>query len=57
VYDEAGQVVAQVAEDYGGLGNELGRQLLRTRRSFTATVFSADGARAATRPGCQAMCG
>ncbi len=33
-------------QDYTGLGNELGRQLLRTRRSFTATVFSADGARA-----------
>lgn len=26
-----------------GLANALGRQLLRTRRSFTATVFSADG--------------
>ena len=24
-------------------GNEIGRQLLRTRRSFTATVLSADG--------------
>ncbi|KAG2502141.1 hypothetical protein HYH03_000629 [Edaphochlamys debaryana] len=43
VYDEGGQVVALVAEDYGGIGNEIGRQLLKTRRSFTATVFSADG--------------
>ncbi len=30
-------------QDYTGLGNELGRQVLRTRRSFTATVLSADG--------------
>ncbi|KXZ45777.1 hypothetical protein GPECTOR_50g570 [Gonium pectorale] len=43
VYDETGRVVALVAEDYGGLGKEVGRQLLRTRRSFTSTVFSADG--------------
>ncbi|KAG2438624.1 hypothetical protein HXX76_005172 [Chlamydomonas incerta] len=43
VYDESGAVVALVAEDGGGLGKEIGRQLLRTRRSFTATVFSADG--------------
>eukprot|EP00198_Chlamydomonas_reinhardtii_P007189 XP_001696525.1 phospholipid scramblase [Chlamydomonas reinhardtii] len=43
VYDETGAIVALVAEDYGGLGKEIGRQLLRTRRSFTSTVFSADG--------------
>ncbi|GLI70231.1 hypothetical protein VaNZ11_015080 [Volvox africanus] len=44
VYDETGTIVALVAEDFGGFGKELGRQLLRTRRSFTATIFSADGA-------------
>ncbi|GIL59690.1 hypothetical protein Vafri_14423 [Volvox africanus] len=43
VYDETGTIVALVAEDFGGFGKELGRQLLRTRRSFTATIFSADG--------------
>ncbi|GLC40982.1 hypothetical protein PLESTB_000960200 [Pleodorina starrii] len=43
VYDESGQIVALVAEDFGGFGKEIGRQLLRTRRSFTATIFSADG--------------
>ncbi|GFR43289.1 hypothetical protein Agub_g4354, partial [Astrephomene gubernaculifera] len=43
VYDEAGRLVALVAEDWGGWGKEVGRQLLRQRRSFTATVFSADG--------------
>ncbi len=43
VYDETGTLVALVAEDFGGLGKEVGRQLLRSRRSFTATVFSADG--------------
>ena len=36
-------MVAQMAEEYEGIGNELGRQILRTRRSFTASVFSADG--------------
>lgn len=30
-------------QDYQGFANEVGRQLLRKRRSFTATVFSADG--------------
>ncbi|GAX76018.1 hypothetical protein CEUSTIGMA_g3461.t1 [Chlamydomonas eustigma] len=44
VYDQDGKIVALIAEDYTGLGNEVGRQLLRTRRGFTATVFSADGA-------------
>ncbi|EFJ53297.1 hypothetical protein VOLCADRAFT_115863 [Volvox carteri f. nagariensis] len=43
VYDEKGTLVALVAEDFGGFGKEIGRQLLRTRRSFTATVLSADG--------------
>lgn len=35
--------MALLAEDVTGIGNEIGRQLLRTRRSFTATVLSADG--------------
>jgi hypothetical protein len=35
--------VAQLLEDMKGLGDAIGRQVLRTRRSFTATVFSADG--------------
>ncbi|KAL6745543.1 Scramblase-domain-containing protein [Haematococcus lacustris] len=43
VFDQDGQPVAQLMEDYQGIGNEIGRQVLRTRRSFTATVFSADG--------------
>ena len=41
--DQEGNVVALLAEDLGGLGKSVGRQLLRTRRSFTATVFSPDG--------------
>ena len=43
VYDEQGNVVALLAEEEGSLGRALGRQLLRTRRPFTATVFSPDG--------------
>lgn len=41
--DEDGERVALIAEDMTGIGNAVARQLLRTRRSFTATVFSADG--------------
>ena len=41
--DQEGNVVALLAEDQGGLGKAVGRQLLRTRRAFTATVFSPDG--------------
>lgn len=37
VYDQNGNVVALLAEDLGGFGKEVGRQFLRTRRSFTAT--------------------
>ena len=44
VLDQDGAVVGLLAEDMGGLGKAVGRQLLRTRRSFTATVFSPDGA-------------
>ena len=43
VLDQEGNVVALLAEDLGGLGKAVGRQLLRTRRAFTATVFSPDG--------------
>jgi Scramblase len=43
ILDETGATVALMAEDQGGLGREIGRQLLRTRRPFTATVFTPDG--------------
>ena len=43
VLDQDGNTVALLAEDQGSLGKAVGRQLLRTRRSFTATVFSPDG--------------
>ncbi|RMZ52650.1 hypothetical protein APUTEX25_000769 [Auxenochlorella protothecoides] len=43
VCDEAGAVVAQLMEEEGSIGRAIGRQLLRTRRPFTATVLSADG--------------
>ena len=39
----AGNLVALLAEDSGSIGTAVGRQLLRTRRPFTATVFSPDG--------------
>lgn len=39
----AGNLVALLAEDEGSIGKAIGRQLLRTRRNFTATVFSPDG--------------
>ncbi|GMH43421.1 hypothetical protein BSKO_11343 [Bryopsis sp. KO-2023] len=43
VLDQDGNPVALIAEDITGIGNAVGRQLLKTRRSLTATVFSADG--------------
>ena len=43
IYDQQGNVVALPAEELGSFGKEVGRQLLRTRRPFTATVFSPDG--------------
>lgn len=43
VRDQDGTIVALLAEDLGGFGKSVGRQLLRTRRPFTATVFSPDG--------------
>ena len=39
VLDQNGQVVALLAEDLGGLGKAVGRQLLRTRRAFTANCL------------------
>lgn len=44
VYDQEGAVVALIAEEEGSIGRAIGRQLLKTRRPFTATVFSPDGA-------------
>lgn len=38
-----GNLVALLAEDEGSIGKAIGRQLLRTRRNFTAAVFSPDG--------------
>lgn len=43
VYDADGTPVALIAEEVSGIGNELQRQLLRTRRSFTSTVLTPDG--------------
>lgn len=45
VLDQDGNIVALLAEDMGGLGKEAGRQFLRTRRSFTATILSPEGGR------------
>lgn len=39
VFDQDGQQVALIAEEITGVGNALQRQLLRTRRAFTATVL------------------
>ena len=58
VLDQDGNTVALLAEDLGSLGKAVGRQLLRTRRSFTATVFSPDGERclhAITHPICSTL--
>ena len=38
--------MALLAEEYGGLGKEVGRQFLRTHRAFTATILTPDGAAA-----------
>lgn len=43
IRDETGQVVALLAEEHGGLGRMFMRQLFRTRRGFTATVFNSTG--------------
>jgi len=44
ILDQDGTTVALMAEDAGGLGSAVGRQVLKRRRAFTATVFSPDGA-------------
>ena len=41
--DQSGNTVALMAEELGTLGTEVGRQFLRTRRPFKATVFGPDG--------------
>ena len=43
VLDQDGNTVALMAEELGTLGTEVGRQFLRTRRPFKATVFGPDG--------------
>ena len=43
VLDQNGNTVALMAEELGTLGTEVGRQFLRTRRPFKATVFGPDG--------------
>lgn len=43
MYDTSGNVVAHLIEEEGSLGKAIGRQVLRTRRSFTATVLSPGG--------------
>ncbi|KAK9833274.1 hypothetical protein WJX81_001649 [Elliptochloris bilobata] len=43
VLDQDGNTVALMAEDAGGLGTAVGRQVMKRRRSFTATVFNPDG--------------
>ena len=43
VYDEAGEIVAHLLEEEGSLGRAVGRQLFKTRRSFTATVLNPAG--------------
>jgi hypothetical protein len=43
IYDQHGNLVALLAEDEGSLGRAVGRQLLRTRRPFTATVLDPQG--------------
>lgn len=43
IFDERGELVALLAEEEGSLGRFIGRQILRTRRAFTATVFSPSG--------------
>lgn len=43
IYDEQGVLVGHLMEEEGGFGRAIGRQLLRTRRPFTATVLNAEG--------------
>ncbi len=43
VYSGSGQVVAHLLEEEGSIGRAIGRQLLRTRRPFTATILNPSG--------------
>jgi uncharacterized protein YxjI len=43
VYNGSGEVVAHLLEEEGSLGKAIGRQILRTRRPFTATVLDPSG--------------
>ena len=43
VRDEAGELVALLFEETSGLASAVGRQVLRRRRSFTATLTTPDG--------------
>ena len=43
VYDGAGEIVAHLLEEEGSIGRAIGRQLLRTRRPFTATILNPAG--------------
>lgn len=43
IRDQDGHIVALLAEEHGGVGRTILRQVLRTRRGFTATIFSSDG--------------
>ncbi|KAH7622753.1 hypothetical protein Ndes2526B_g03592 [Nannochloris sp. 'desiccata'] len=43
VYNGSGDVVAHLLEEEGSIGKAIGRQLLRTRRPFTATVLNPSG--------------
>jgi uncharacterized protein YxjI len=43
VYSGSGEVVAHLLEEEGSIGRAIGRQLLRTRRPFTATVLNPAG--------------
>ena len=43
ILNESGDTVALMSEELGNVGRQIGRQILRTRRPFVATVFSPDG--------------
>jgi uncharacterized protein YxjI len=43
ILDQEGNLIAHLFEDDGSVGKAISRQLLRTRRPFTATILSPDG--------------
>jgi len=49
VLDESGRTVALLAEEDSGVGSAVARQVLRARRSFVASLLSADGSRVLAR--------